>query len=189
MNEDFEAVVISVGGSIILGDKSFDAEYLTKLKNFAIDYIEEKNRLAIIIGGGKLARDSQEKAKKVNPDLTDDDKDWIGIYATRFNAQVVAQIFKGYTSPEIITNPTKEVSWEYPILFAAGWEPGCSTDYDAVLLAKNLGSRRLVNLTNVDHVYTADPKKDNSAKLIRQISWAEFRESCLCRGSKSALRR
>ncbi len=143
MLSKLETTVMSVGGSIVINEKGFDIDYLTELKRFANDYFKEVDkRLAVVIGGGKTARDPQKSARIINPDLTEEDLDWIGIYATKFNAQVIAKFFKGYASPEIIIDPTKGVNWEYPIVFAAGWLPGCSTDYDAVLLAKNLGSKK-----------------------------------------------
>ena len=43
-------------------------------------------------------------------------------------------------------------------------------------MAKGLGAKKIVNLSNIDFVYTADPKKDPSAKPIEKISWAEFRK-------------
>ena len=61
------------------------------------------------------------------------------------------------------------------IVVAAGWLPGCSTDKDAVLLAKNLGARSLINLTNIDHVYDKDPRKFKNAKPIKEIRWKNFR--------------
>lgn len=62
-----------------------------------------------------------------------------------------------------------------PLIIAADWQPGCSTDYDAVLIVKNLGAKRLVNLSNTDYVYDSDPKKNPDAKKIEKISWTDFR--------------
>ena len=72
-------------------------------------------------------------------------------------------MFAGDAYAQIIKNPTIDIESDDPILIAAGWQPGCSTDYVATLIAKNIGARRLVNLTNIDYVYTSDPKKDPSA--------------------------
>ena len=44
------------------------------------------------------------------------------------------------------------------------------------MMAKNIGTTRLVNLSNIDYVYDSDPKKDLNAKKIEKISWAEFRK-------------
>src|SRR3989344_3696192 len=58
----------------------------------------------------------------------------------------------------------------------AGWKPGCSSDYVAVLMAKNLGARRLVNLSNIDYVYDGDPRKNKNARKIEKTTWAQFRK-------------
>jgi uridylate kinase len=57
---------------------------------------------------------------------------------------------------------------------AAGWKPGFSSDFDAVLLAERFGSREVLNLSNISKVYTADPKLDPSARPLDSISWDGF---------------
>ena len=61
-------------------------------------------------------------------------------------------------------------------MVAAGWKPGWSTDYIAVLLAKRFKARKLVNLSNIDYVYTADPRTNPEAKKTEYIKWSEFRK-------------
>ena len=43
------------------------------------------------------------------------------------------------------------------------------------IIAKNLGARRLVNLSNIDYVYDKDPKKYPDAKKFERIAWPDFR--------------
>ncbi len=45
---------------------------------------------------------------------------------------------------------------------------------DAVLLAKNIGAKLVINLSNIDHVYDKDPRKYKDAKKIVEISWDAF---------------
>ncbi len=169
-----ERVVVSVGGSLIVPDQ-IDTDFLSQFKALVLDKIEKGFTFSIIAGGGKTARRYQDAAHAVTP-LSQQDLDWIGIHSTRLNAQLLRNIFVGYAHPHVIKNPTAEIDADEPIIIAAGWRPGCSTDYDAVLVAKNLGARRLVNLSNTDYVYDADPKKNPGAKKIEKISWAEFRK-------------
>jgi uridylate kinase len=61
------------------------------------------------------------------------------------------------------------------VLVAAGWKPGFSTDFDAVLLAERFQADAVINVSNIEKVYTADPKTDSNAKPIDSISWADFR--------------
>jgi uridylate kinase len=58
---------------------------------------------------------------------------------------------------------------------AAGWKPGFSSDYDAVLLAEKFGAKTVINLSNIEKVYTDDPRRDPDAKPLDTISWADFR--------------
>ena len=167
-------IVVSVGGSCIVPD-GIDTDFLTRFKALILEKVEQGFSFAIITGGGKTCRRYQDAANTVTP-LSQADLDWIGIHATRLNAQLLRNIFVGYAHPEVIHNPTIDIDADEPVIIAAGWQPGCSTDYDAVLMAKNLGARRLVNLSNIDYVYDSDPKKNPKAKKIENISWAEFRK-------------
>lgn len=174
MEKTKERVVVSVGGSLIVPD-GIDTDFLSRFKTLILEKIQKGFTFSIIAGGGRTARRYQDAAQTVTP-LSRQDLDWIGIHATRLNAQLLRNIFVGYAHQHIIKNPTKDIDADEPIIIAAGWKPGCSTDYDAVLVAKNLGAMRLVNLSNIDYVYTADPKKDPDAKKVEKISWADFRK-------------
>ncbi|MHB8860657.1 MAG: UMP kinase [Minisyncoccota bacterium] len=169
-----ERVIVSVGGSLIVPDK-IDTDFLKRFKKLILEKVQRGAAFSIIAGGGKTARRYQDAAHVVTP-LSRFDLDWIGIHATRLNAQLLRNIFVGYAHQQVIKNPTIDIEADEPIIIAAGWQPGCSTDYDAVLIAKNLGATKLVNLSNIDYVYTADPKKDTDAKKIEKISWPEFRK-------------
>lgn len=174
MQKTHERIVVSVGGSLIVPD-GIDTGFLTLFKALILDKVKKGFTFSIIAGGGKTARRYQEAANAVTP-LSPQDTDWIGIHATRLNAQLMRNIFVGYAHPEVIHNPTVDINADEPIIIASGWQPGFSTDYCAVLIAKNLGAARLVNLSNIDYVYTADPKKNPQAKKIEKISWADFRK-------------
>jgi len=165
-----EILVISVGGSLIVPD-SIDINFLLEFKKIILT---QNKKFIIICGGGKTARRYQEAAKNIVPSLKDE-LDWLGIQATILNAYLLKTIFKEKACKKIIRNPNEKVNFNEDILIASGWKPGFSTDYDAVLLSKNFGIKKLVNLTNVDYVYNKDPKfKD--AKPIKEISWKEFRK-------------
>lgn len=165
---------MSVGGSCIVPDQ-IDTDFLTRFKALILEKIGKGFTFSIITGGGKTARRYRDAAQVVTS-LSPQDLDWIGIHATRLNAQLLRNIFVGHVHPEVIHNPTVDIHTDKPVIIAAGWQPGWSTDYCAVMLAKNLGATRLVNLSNIDYVYTADPKKNPNAKKIEKISWTDFRK-------------
>jgi uridylate kinase len=168
-----ERIVVSVGGSLIVPDQ-IDTAFLSRLKELVLEKVQRGFSFSIIAGGGKTARRYQDAASAVTP-LSPQDIDWIGIHATRLNGQLLRDIFVGYAHPQVIKNPTIDIEAEEPVIIAAGWQPGCSTDYDAVLMAKNQGATRLVNLSNIDYVYDRDPRQDPEAKKFERISWADFR--------------
>lgn len=76
---------------------------------------------------------------------------------------------------EVVVDPTAVTVFGGRVLVAAGWKPGFSTDYDAVVLAERFGAQTVVNLSNIAKVYSADPKLDPGARPIDAISWADFR--------------
>lgn len=169
-----ERIVVSVGGSLIVPD-GIDTDFLKRFKAFVLEKIEAGYAFVIIAGGGKVCRRYQEAANAITP-LAREDLDWLGINVTRLNAQLLRNVFSGYAHSQIVENPTADIETDKPVLIAAGWRPGCSTDYDAVLIAKNLGARKVVNLSNIDYAYDSDPKKNPKAKKIEKISWSEFRK-------------
>lgn len=171
--QERERIVVSVGGSLIVPD-GIDTDFLKRFKALVLDKAQHGFTFSIIAGGGKTARRYQDAANAVTP-LSRQDLDWIGIHSTRLNAQLLRNIFVGYAHQQVIKNPTIDIEADEPIIIAAGWQPGCSTDYDAVLMAKNIGARRLVNLSNIEYVYDSDPRKNLRARKIEKISWADFR--------------
>ena len=62
-----------------------------------------------------------------------------------------------------------------PVAIAAGWKPGWSTDYCAVTLCQDYNIGSVINLTNIDHVYNKDPKKDPTAKPLSDMTWETYR--------------
>ncbi len=137
--------------------------------------IARGRRFIIICGGGAVARQYQLAALKTTR-LLSDDIDWLGIHATRLNGHLLRTIFRNSAHPKMITNPGEKVAFKEKILVAAGWRPGFSTDYDAVLLAKHYGGKTIINLSNVSFVYDKDPNKFKKAKPLSRLTWTAFRK-------------
>ncbi|MDR0552047.1 MAG: UMP kinase [Spirochaetaceae bacterium] len=170
--------VISLGGSIVAPEKP-DTGYLRHFAALIEEFLENdsKARFVLVVGGGAPARVYQGAYREIAPAgaALDSEADWIGIMATRLNAQLVRAIFARRTDAPVITDPTADFRWESRLLVAAGWKPGFSSDNDAVLLASRFGAKVVINLSNIEKVYTADPKTDSQAKPLDNISWADFR--------------
>ncbi|MCR5606520.1 MAG: UMP kinase [Treponema sp.] len=169
--------VLSVGGSIVAPEKP-DTVFIQSFVKMAKDWLSEntERRLILVIGGGAPARIYQSACREAAPDVDNNACDWIGIMATRLNAQLMKAVFGDLCQQDVVTNPTEAQDFTGRILVAAGWKPGFSTDNDAVLLAEKFNADTVVNLSNIEKVYTDDPKKNKDAKPIDEISWAEFRK-------------
>src|SRR3989344_7515571 len=168
-----ETIIISLGGSLVVPE-DLDTGFLINFRNLILDHVKEGKKFVIITGGGKIARKYQEAGKIL--DLTKDHLDWLGIYSTRINAEFTRLIFREHAKEEIITDPTQPVDFNKPIILGGGYKPGWSTDYVAVLLAQNIKAKKIINLSNMDYVYTDDPKKNPLAEKIEQISWEDYRK-------------
>ena len=167
--------VLSVGGSLIVPASGIDAVFLKNFRRFVLTRFDAGDRLIIVAGGGMTARQYVKAAAAVEK-VPEDDQDWLGIHATRLNAHLVRTILRDLAHPEIITNPTKPLPTKAKVLVAGGYRPGWSTDYVAVLLAEKYKAKTVINLSNIDYVYTRDPRVFADAQVIKNINWDDFRQ-------------
>jgi uridylate kinase len=168
--------VISLGGSIIAPDGVDVAlleAYLRVLEEFLRQ--DEERRLILVCGGGGPARSYQQAYRQIADSPGEEDLDWIGIAATRLNAELVKRLFQAYSPGEVVTDPTAVSVFPGRVLVAAGWKPGFSTDYDAVVLAEKFQADTLINLSNIARVYSEDPRSNPRAQPYDSICWADFR--------------
>ena len=166
--------ILSVGGSIIIPKTGFDIEFLKKFRNLILGRVKRGEKFILIIGGGDTCRQYQNAAKAI-VSISEFDLDVLGTSATVFNANFVRLLFKEQSYPEVIQDPTQKVKTNKPIIVAAGWRPGCSTDKRAIMHANNYGAKEVFNLSNIEYVYDKDPNKYPDAQKIEKISWTDFR--------------
>lgn len=169
--------VLSLGGSIVAPDNP-DTTFLSSFVELVRSWLAEdaSRKLILVVGGGGPARSYQKAFRAVCPDSSDEQADWIGIMATRLNAQLLKAIFLDICPGDVVYDPTKVDVFTGRIIVAAGWKPGFSTDNDAVLLAERFSANTVINLSNIEKVYTDDPRTNPDAKPIDNISWADFRK-------------
>ncbi|MEK6917301.1 MAG: UMP kinase [Nanoarchaeota archaeon] len=168
-----KTLILSLGGSLIAPDKP-DYFFIREFKNFVLDRCD-KYRFIIVCGGGKTASHYVNAALRVSK-VDDKNLDWIGIMATRLNAELIRTVFGELADGKVIYNPTEKIKSDKKIIVAAGYEPGWSTDYDSVLLAEQFGANEIINMTNIDYVYDKDPGKHKDAKKLVDISWKDYRK-------------
>jgi uridylate kinase len=136
---------------------------------------DTERRFLFGTGGGSPARVWQKAYRDIaGPEAQDSEADWIGVATTRLNAELVKALFAKDCPQPVVINPTEVEVFAGRIMVAAGWKPGFSSDNDAVLLAERFSAPLVINLSNIEKVYTGDPKKDPTAKPIDTISWDDF---------------
>ncbi|PLW80415.1 UMP kinase [Candidatus Woesearchaeota archaeon] len=168
-----KTIILKLGGSIFMPEH-VDTDYLLKFKKMILEY-SNKYRFIIIVGGGHTCRKYQD-ALRVIADVTDEQIDWMGIHVTELNAQLLKLMFERESHPYIITDPTKPIDQNINIIIGAGYKPGWSTDYDAMLLAKQFDNKEIIVLSNIKQIYSDDPKKNPDAKPIDDMKWKDLAE-------------
>lgn len=169
-----QTYVLSVGGSLIVPGE-VDSGFVKIFRGLILKKVKEGNRFVIMCGGGKINTRYNEAAKKV-VEISDYNLDWLGIYVTRLNAQFIRLMFGDIAHKEVIIDPTKKIKSAKSVVIGAGYKPGWSTDYDAVMIAKKNGAGTVINLSNIDCAYTDDPRTNSEAKPIKNIKWKDFRK-------------
>jgi uridylate kinase len=174
-----EKIVMSIGGSLIIPGGGIDTKFLSNLNKFIRTQLaKNKNRqFFLVVGGGQIARQYRDAGENViKHKLTRDDLDWLGVHATRLNAQLLRTIFRDIAHPYIIKHYEIIRKVTEPVVVAAGWKPGWSTDFDAVLLCEDYRVNEVINLSNIKKVYDKDPNKYKNAKPIDKITWKDFKK-------------
>lgn len=178
MTNNSKSFVLSLGGSLVIPQEGIDTQFLIDFNKFIRDQISsKKRRFFIVVGGGGTTRHYQKAASKVRgEEIDDDDLDWLGIHATRLNAHMIRVIFRDIAHSHVLKHYEIIRKADEPVVVAAGWKPGWSTDYCAITLCQDYGIETAINLTNVDQVYDKDPKKYPDAKPLTNLSWSDYRK-------------
>jgi len=170
-------IVISVGGSLIVPNGGINTDFLIKLNKLIREEVANGKRFMLIAGGGKLARRYQEAGSAVIGKLTREDLDWLGIHSTHLNAHLLRTIFQDIANPRVVQDYDRRLeNWIEPIAIGAGWMPGCSTDYDAVVFARDHKAKLIINMSNIDYVFDKDPGKFSDAKPLKKITWEAMKK-------------
>lgn len=174
-----EKIVLSLGGSLVVPQGGIDVAFLKNFNNFIRTSLHNNPEMQffIVVGGGTIARQYRDAGEEVlGHELTHEDLDWLGIHATRLNAQLIRTIFRDIAHPHLIKHYEIIRKVVEPVIVAAGWKPGWSTDFCATLVCEDYDVKRIVNLSNIDRAYDSDPRVNSDAKPIEKCSWDEFRQ-------------
>jgi uridylate kinase len=183
----YRRVVVKVSGEALMGPENFGIHQPT-LERIAADLIATSElgvALAIVVGGGNICRGVKVSEKGI-PRVTGD---MMGILATVMNALALesaiekagrpARTMSALAMPEICETYERRRALRHlekgrMVLLAAGTgNPFFTTDTTAVLRAAEIGAEAVLKATDVDGVYSADPKQDKNAKRYERLTHRE----------------
>ncbi len=166
-----ETVVISIGGSVILPD--LDTARIKKFADMLVSLRKKKIKAYVVVGGGKGARDYIQVARNLG--ANDAECDEVGIAFTRLNARLLIAALgdNAQREPALSLEEAGRIR-DGRVIVMGGTHIGHTTDAVAALLAEYLRSDLLIIATNVDGVYSEDPKKNPKAKKFSKISASEL---------------
>jgi len=161
-------VAISTGGSIV-APEPLDPGFVSELASVLLEAAEERD-LLVVVGGGRTARRYIEACRELGAD--EDYLDLVGIDCTRLNARILIAALGRKAFPEVpaTVHDAVEVANDHAIVVMGGTHPGQTTDAVTAMLAEMAGAEELLILTNVDGVYTADPRRDPGAERLPAIT-------------------
>lgn len=160
-------IVVKIGGSISIGEHGPDFSYFSRLLP-VLKNLGKKNQLIVAIGGGQLTRAYGRTLEKF--DLTREEKEKIFIQLIGANVRTLAALLrtKPIFSTEEIKSGTRGV--------IGGIAPGRSTDANGAIAAKRIHADLFIKLTNVDGIYTKDPRKFMNAKKLEKLSYLDMKK-------------
>lgn len=183
----YRRVVIKVSGEYLAGDQPFGIHQPT-IDRIAGDLIKARElgiEVAVVVGGGNIFRGVEVSSRGVSRTTGDT----MGMLATVMNCLALesalerkgqsARVLSAFVMPQVCELFTRGIAHKYLaegriILLAGGTgNPYFTTDTTAVLRAAEIGAQAVLKATNVDGVYSADPKKDKTATRFERLSHSQ----------------
>jgi uridylate kinase len=186
----FKRILLKLSGEALMGDKNYGIDP-NRLNQYATDIKEAKElgvEIALVIGGGNIFRGVQAADNGIDKVQGD----YMGMLATMINGIALQSAIENqgvYTrlmsavqmdqiaEPYIRRRAVRHLEKGRIVIFGAGTgNPYFTTDTAAALRATEIGADLVIKGTNVDGIYTADPKKDPTATKIDQLTFKEVYE-------------
>jgi len=186
----YRRVVVKVSGEALMGPDRFGIHQPT-LDRIAADLLTSRDlgvAIAVVVGGGNIFR-GVNVSEKGTPRVTGD---MMGMLATVMNALALesaiekaglaARTMSALGMPHVCETyercrALRHIEEGRLVLLAGGTgNPFFTTDTTAVLRAAELGAEAVLKATDVDGVYSADPKQDKDAKRYDRLTHQEALE-------------
>ena len=170
--------IVALGGSLLYGDHDVKT-WLGQLRQTIVHLEGNGRKIGLVIGGGKPARDGIQLTEHLISDRFKLDE--IGIAATRLNATILQTMLAeiGCNVSNVVpttTNEAAELFERFNIVVMGGTKPGHTTDAVSVAFARDAGAAHVIIATNVSHVYSADPRKNDDAEPIETLTLTELQK-------------
>jgi len=183
----YRRVIVKLSGEALTGSESFGIHQATvdRVAGELVAACALGVGLGVVVGGGNIFRGVEVSERGVSRPTGDT----MGMLATVMNSLVLeaaierkgkpARTLSALAMPEVCEAYTraralKHLDNERIVLLAAGTgNPYFTTDTTAVLRAAELGGEAVLKATNVDGVYSADPKKDPKATRFARLTHQE----------------
>jgi uridylate kinase len=184
----YKRVLLKISGEGFCKEGGFgiEAEHLENIARQCVDVARMGVQLAVVVGGGNFIRGATFAEDGRIPRAT---ADYMGMLATVLNAVALQETMEAIGQPTRVQSAISVYSIAEPfirrravrhlekgrvVILAAGTgNPFFTTDTCAALRATEIGADVLLKATKVDGIYSADPKKDSSAKLFDQITFEQ----------------
>jgi uridylate kinase len=184
----YKRVLLKISGEGFCQEGGFgiDGEELENIAQQCVDVAKTGVELAVVVGGGNFIRGATFAEDGHIPRAT---ADYMGMLATVINAVALQETMERFGQPTRVQSAISVYSVCEPfirrravrhlekgraIILAAGTgNPFFTTDTCAALRATELQADVLLKATKVDGIYSADPKKDPSAKLYHEITYEQ----------------
>ena len=165
--------VISLGGSQLAPEGETNINFIDKFKKIILS--NSKDKFIIVTGGGSTARKYIKILKGLKKPLKEQSLE--GIKVTRMHAIFLARIL-GKSANSTLPKSMKKVEAlleknKIVVCGALRYKPKNTSDGTAADLAAHLKCP-FINITNVKGLYTSNPKKNKSARFIKNITWKDF---------------
>ena len=165
-------VIIRVGGSVVGSPLSTHliSDYVALLKELK----QGEHKVVAVVGGGSLARDFIKITAEFG--LEEAQRDWAAIYVSRLFAQLFVLILgeAGCETVPVSLDETEACFEHGKIVVLGGLRPGITTDTVAALIGERVKADLLVKGSNVDGIYTKDPKKFSGAKKLETLRFEDL---------------
>ena len=164
--------VIKLTGSIFPSKLKIDR--ISKYVELFKELNNEGHKIVIVAGGGEQARKYIDAARRMG--ASEVSCDLIGINVARLNARlIIAGLGEdAYSEPPLDIIELRKAFESGKIVVLGGLQPGQSTNAVGIISAEAIEADLFINTTDVEGVFSEDPKKKHDAKLLHQISADEI---------------